>query len=308
MEGYDNSSYQGQDGGQGYQNNPGYQSWQGYQNPAGGQNYTGWNMTPNQRAVKDCGSSPCFLAGVILYSAALLIGLFQSVMGNGSVYVNTAKQAGMIDSGIFSGMAIVLSLILMVPGILICAGMWMFYGSSRGEGVSKTSGLSLAKGGMVANMVVIIIGGALIVVIMAAVAAGIGGADWNGYLYYYFGRRYIEGSEAVMGLVLVLVTLICLAVVGLAVAYLAKAIRTGNVVAHICRTGWPDKKLSMFLIVMNFIVVGADLLSILSGVGGLNRAVNPDLMPILQNALSMGATLCVTISILNLRSRLISGR
>ncbi len=265
-------------------------------------------MTPNQRAVKDCGSSPCFLAGVILYSAALLIGLFQSVMGNGSVYVNTVKQAGMIDSGIFSGTAIVLSLILMVPGILICAGMWMFYGSSRGEGVPKTSGLSLAKGGMVANMVVIIIGGALIVAIMGIVAAGARGADWHGYLHYYFSSRYIEGSEAAMGLLLVLVTLICLAVVGLAAVYLAKAIRTGNVVANICRTGWPDKKLSMFLIVMNFIVVGVNLLSILSGIGGLNRAVNPDFIPILQNALSTGAILCVTISILNLRSRLISGR
>lgn len=126
----------------------------------------------------------------------------------------------------------------------------------------------------------------------------------GGSLRYYYQSGYVREQNLI---ILSIIILIIVAV--LTIVYFAKAIRTAGAVINICRNGWPHKKLSMYLVVMNFILLVLSVLMVLFSVM-VSRVpgVRLDGITIIQSLSGMGAMLCVTISILQLRSRLISGR
>ena len=100
------------------------------------------------------------------------------------------------------------------------------------------------------------------------------------------------------------------------IVYLAKGLKTNKVVIRICESGWPHKKLSMFVVVMNFVCLALEVLLIVAGVSVLSASgiylggvdVKWDVMMILQTLVGMAELVLISVNILKLRGRLISGR
>ena len=313
---------QGQYGWQQYgeQNQYGQQGqygWQQYgeQNQYGqqgqyGQQY-GWqnsyrneqcDMTPARQAVKDCVNSPLYVVMAALYTASLVFSVIQVFRGNSAV-------TGTINGVGSTHFTIVLSLLAMIPAILIGIGLWMFYSGCRGEGAPKASGLSLINGGVITLIVLVSILGVLMMFGLGLYLSEL--SRWG-----FFSGYGTSSSVRAARVVLPLVVIIVIALFVLMIVYLAKGLKTNKVVIRICETGWPHKKLSMFVVVMNFVCLALEVLLIVAGVSVLSASgiylggvdVKWDVMMILQTLVGMAELVLISVNILKLRGRLISGR
>ena len=127
-------------------------------------------------------------------------------------------------------------------------------------------------------------------------------AEWGG----------ANGWQLLLGALLPAALIICMLALAVLIVYHVKAATTAGTAAAVCRTGWADKKLSMYVVVVNFIMIAAALFGIFDyaangpGTGGLGTPA--DMAGVIRSVLDCGAVLCVNISILQFRGRLISGR
>ena len=288
--GYGYQQGQAQYGGQpgyGYQQSQaqyGGQSGYGYQQY--GQRAQARQLTPAAQALKDCGGSVFFLLAAVLYSVGFLMNAYQYVIQWRSDWFH-------YYGGIPGLVYLLLSLLSLTAGLLICIGLWMFFGACKSSSGPKTSGLGLINAGIVINMVMICMMGV------------------RSLLWFFYGldASVNYGYRDSSPVAYVLFMILTVVVIVLAVIYWAKAISTARAAASICRTGWPDRKLSMFVVVMNFIIMAGELLlavwpRILARTVGL-RMTGTGTVSLIVGILTI---LFVNISILQLRSRLISGR
>ena len=257
-------------------------------------------MTPEQNALKECGGSGCFLGAAVAYTVSLAAYAWQITagrMGAASLWQDVAGElAGTVIS--------VLSFFLM---LLIGVGLWQFYAGCRREGAPAGGGLSLIRGTLILLLTLGCAAGVLIAALLI-----MAGARWgmNGYLSYTF-RMYGYRLDAETARILLPVFAgVVIVVLVVLLVYMAGMIRNVSAAIHICRTGWPHKKLSVFAAVINFAVAVFMMSECFSAsvqlIGGLGSFWSLDLL--IQSLATMIFSLLTGILILRLRGRLIEGR
>ena len=285
---YDNrNQYGGQDG---YGNRPQYGG------RADREYGRGFGLTPAARALKDCGGSVVFLLAAAFYSAAFLVRLYQSM--ELWPYLDAYLE---VPVGVLTVAEYVL---VLAAGALISAGLWMFFAACRKSAGPAPSGLGFIKAGIVLDILYYIMAvGAFICVLFYTSGSG----GWISIRF--FGLNL---GTALGGALLPAALIICMLALAVLIVYHVKAATTAGTAAAVCRTGWADKKLSMYVVVVNFIMIAAALFGIFDyaangpGTGGLGTPA--DMAGVIRSVLDCGAVLCVNISILQFRGRLISGR
>jgi uncharacterized membrane protein YidH (DUF202 family) len=197
-------------------------------------------------SLKTAGSSPLFLTAVILYTVSLffqLVQIFSPIMSDDIAdflrndpilrdFFTDAQQFVVTIQGFFL-------LILVLPA-LACAGMWMFYTSSRDIQSRSTAGLTMIKVSNIISYSLILL--ILIVFIPIILATGFGAAGQSG------GGAFQVISSFITMLMLGMITLL--------VFYLIGLIKTINIAIRALRTGVLSGKISMFVIVINYIGAG----------------------------------------------------
>ncbi len=277
--------------------NYGGNQYGGYgQNQYGGQTY---GPTQAQSALKSCGKSGCFIALAVVFTLSVLLSVYQLFTGQSGI-------TGTINGEVSHTFTIIIGLILQVPSVLICIGMWRILAGSQGDGMPAAGAFSMIRGAMIALLVLVSILGAIVVIVLAAAlsqASAYGLYSSRAFLNWYDSDIYA------MRLALPVLLVIFLTVFILAVVYCVKVIGTAGAAAQICRTGWPNKKLSMYVVVINFIMIVLMALSMAAAqpmAGKLGARVN--IFGMVGSLASIAVMLFANINILSLRGKLMNGR
>lgn len=233
----------------------------------------------NQRILREQTKSPLFLAGAILFSAALLLRLISVVLSRGGLmdlvdtymamainyggyeagrYLRELQDAiGMIGGGMTAG-----AVIGMIPDILLAVGVWMtFAAAAKPYGTMSTAGLTMIKAVTIVQMVFCCIG-------VLALAAG-------EVIAMIVITAYAD--EALPAFLVLLTLLAVLAV--LQILYYVKLIGTTNSMAFTAQRGGYNGKVSLYVAIICFpAALGMFLLGFLGGglgiLSGLCRAAS----------------------------------
>lgn len=232
---------------------------------------------PSGQAVaelKALGSSPMFLAAAIALSLTALFAIISAFTGNidfsslfdsySSVFgYDIWQYSGSLD-GVMRSAVTVFSLLSQIPSVLICAGLWMLYASCK-----KSSGAVSSGGlGMIRVVTIIklcwfcLITGIVIIFLLFTLVA----VNTTGYL------NHLEISFA--NVMLSLALFIIAAITVPTIFYYTKTLKTIKSVSLTARTGAPDSNISMYLVVVNFIIAGFGFIGLVSSLFS-NPATNP---------------------------------
>ena len=172
------------------------------------------SLTPAQRGIKMTVSSSIFLVTVILYTVGVLFSLISGLVAASDAYR-------------YTGMMVVMTLLMAVPGVLLSIGMWMAYGSSR-QPDDRLSGVGLCRGVMIFYAVIVCIFMAAYLIITIYGLSEVSRAS-RAASYYYGGSwsdiydAFGYGSAARSGVaVIIIVMIVVLAILVLALIYFLK--------------------------------------------------------------------------------------
>jgi hypothetical protein len=238
---------------------PNYSQNQEYQ-----KNYYGQAIQPNPiptqypiNKIKKIATSPLYLVSIIIYTIAVFFQLTYLFETNSILfYLFKGKNMLSSTSGInfyslglynYRGIVIALSFLAIIPMILICIGLWMFYASSRNPEDRSTAGLSIIKVSVIINFIKLLI---LPVLIMIVALFS------NSYAKFGYVDR-VDMLRASVDFFVILV-IICI----LPIIYYISIIRTINQIQETIVTGVPSAQTSRFLGVMNCILAGFTFLMI----------------------------------------------
>ncbi len=114
-----------------------------YSNPEASGNYNYQNVYPKDKNVlitlKKLGTSPMFLIAIIAFSVALVLNVINVMSGFSRILGQLYKLANVFDMGYsmrgimyeWYGVSAVIGIILAIPTILICVGMWLVFASAH---------------------------------------------------------------------------------------------------------------------------------------------------------------------------------
>ncbi|MEG1427364.1 MAG: hypothetical protein RSC76_06710 [Oscillospiraceae bacterium] len=223
--------------------------------------------TPATALLRKWGTSPLMLVLCVLFSLAAITGLIteiiaagsQSALGNIHLQNKVAVPAGTQSIALNISTVIIGS----VGGLLIAAGMWMFYFACKNQSqpVIKTTGISIIK---VVYMIFSIL--AIVVLFFAGIALLILPGIMGGYMGLL--EEYMEPAAAqIVSSLFSFFGICCFFFALFLVIYLVFVVKTINAVLLTARTGMANGKISMFVIVMNWIVaLSSFLLVFASGI------------------------------------------
>lgn len=239
-------------------------------------------LTAAQRAAKECGVSPCFLAAAVAYTVNAVLYVLTNLGGSPGPGVWPFAED---YHALFRGVHIVTTLMSVVQLAVLAltgAGMWIFFVDCKKAGVPSVRGLKAARAGVLISLVLGVAGCLVSAGICIWVLSGTG----------YAGRNVLWET---------LTDLFLLA--ALLVFYYVKALKCEGVVRGICQTGWPKKKLPTSLAVMNFILAGLTLFGLLE----LPAWEDPGVLYLAEQISQAVSGICAGICILTLRGRLLAG-
>ncbi len=262
------------------------------------------NMAPANpavAAVKKTGGSALFLIATITYTVTVLLSLISAFMPS-SMYAyadmlyeltydySVYETISAMNAGSIFG-----ALIASIPTILTALGLWLIYGASKSNKPRvSTGGLTMINVFQIIMLVLASLGLAIICVLMVVAALAVREANaWSFYGY--------SGAEAVLGIAgtafLVIFAILILFMV-LAIIYYAKLIGSIRVIKKAANGIVAGKKISMFVIVINFIIVG------LSVIGLISSLVFFNFITFLGNLLTITFNILITIILIQMRGRL----
>ncbi|PKM63031.1 MAG: hypothetical protein CVU97_02420 [Firmicutes bacterium HGW-Firmicutes-21] len=233
-------------------------------------------QNPTIAALKRAGSSTVFFIAVILYSVQILLSLIHAFIrepvSNTDIYSEFNEEIGVQFEKIQDALS-TFALVVSIPTILICIGMWLFYASSRSryDGPLPTTGLTMIK---VINF--IFLGFLLLFPFLV-------------FLTVLFGNVDTEESSAV--LIAIIAIIIFAIVLTLPVIYIIGIINTINTLKKTIKTGMPSDKVSGFVGVMNFIIAVFFILTALAAIRTL------DIVAIFSNLLSAAFFILISIGL-----------
>jgi len=218
--------------------------------------------------VKSAGASPLFLAAVVLLTVNSLIGAVQAI-GGASLMDTLASVPGLLDDlrtvGLndsvmrtFNSVALGFTVFTQALPLLMCAGLWMFYAVSRTPEDSRpsTAGLTATKVSLMFSYIAILAFLGLFVILMLIGSASLGSAPYNPYDPNSVDPNLVAGVVGV--LIVMLAGVICLILF-----YLLGLLRPIRVAANGLRTDTLTGRVSMYVVVMNYIIAGFGIIGAL---------------------------------------------
>ena len=228
------------------------------------------SSNPALNVLKNVGASPLFLVATILQTLNVVLGLVSSIFvsssaGMGNLINFTIRLDGIDYSDIapylqmsqgFTPVRIFSAILTAVPGILFAVGMWLTWATCRSmaSGNISTTGLTMCRVILILYRVVIII--ALVLMIIGGIAflvlrSSLSSRAWEGDVQAY---NFVNYSGAPMMAVVTALLIAGTAAAVLLLCYYISACRVVTRIRQTAMTGVPDSRISMFLIVMLWIL------------------------------------------------------
>ncbi len=219
------------------------------------------NINSAVNIIKKFGASPLFLVATILFTVNLSIGLFRLFSGYGIAFIllNSVlpnSQIGYANTyGLFS---LFLGLILQLPSILICIGLWITTASSKNKRKKsvKTGGFTSIKVAAAINIVFY----SAVILLLLICAIGLiflsvsMDAVYNSDLYQ---SAIASGINLIFTFsilqvyaIIFIAILICVALI----IYMADIMETINTVNDTVLSGIPQYEIPIFVCIMCFII------------------------------------------------------
>lgn len=214
--------------------------------------------------LRACMGSPLFLVATILLTLSVLFTSANTLnvdsMVSGILYQLPSTQARMMFST-YRGILLFTLIFSILLQLLCVLGLWLAFSAARSrKSPVGTGGLTLIQSMVIVSVVLLglaaLIYAVLFVIACVALAAG-SAAISSGFSGDTSGAAVMGMGWAMMILVIVVVA----AVFTLVFVYLGSALNTISRVKYTARTGKAGRPVSMFLIVMNFILFVFGLLS-----------------------------------------------
>ena len=303
-QGYGQPQYGNQGYGQPQYGNQGYgqpqNETQGYgQSQYGNQGYgqpvygAAGGETVAQRALRETISSTMFLIFTILLTANLVLSLI-------SLFTGQSAMTGTLNGESNLMMTVFLGVLMMIPMILICIGLWKSYGEAKSGCAMQGNGLGLVRGSLIALLVLACVGFALLLVLLFAMQSILSNSNLL--------SQYIVSYEAYLTLraMLPVLMVIFVIVMILVILYLVKLRGCVSSAVQICQSGWPAKKLSMFVIVMNFILGALQLLIlVITMAAASGSGLQTSVLGIISTLVNIAIMILMSLVLLSLRSKLL---
>ena len=229
-----------------------YNSYPGAYN----QNYQ-QGPTPGLKALKNSFGSTFYLIATIAYTLTLVVSLVQAFIPSASMLgsamaliqqyaaqfgVPIPDQLGDITS-MLSGTSIAGTIIGMIPSILIALGMWLLYSSAKkAQAPASTAGYSILQVMNVISLVLMCI--LTLIIVIFGIIALVGLNSLSGY--------YGSSSSGTMA-VAAIALLVSIVIMIFVIIYFAKLAAIYGISKDVLRYNRSSKKISMFVIVINFI-------------------------------------------------------
>lgn len=287
---YGNQGYGQPYGNQGYGQQPyGNQGYNQQQYGNYGQPMYGapGGETAAQRALRETVGSAMFLILTVLLTAGRVLALISLFTGQSAVTGTLNGESSLM-------MTVIFGVLLMIPSILICIGLWKSYGEAKSGGRMQGSGLPMIRGSLTALLVLVCVGFALLLVILFAMQSSLGSQYIPSYEVY-------RTLQTVLPLLMVILVIMLL----LIILYLVKLRGCVTAALQICQSGWPAKKLSMFVVVMNFILVALQLLGLVMMGAASDIGLRINVLGVVSLLMDMAILVLTSVVILVLRDKLI---
>ncbi|MBO4889095.1 MAG: hypothetical protein J5589_12410 [Firmicutes bacterium] len=251
-----------------------YNSYPGAYN----QNYQ-QGPTPGLKALKNSFGSPIYLIATIAFTLTLVLSLVEAFVPSASMLgsivsliqqyayqfgVPIPDEFGDITA-LMSGSSIAGTIVGMIPSILIALGMWLIYSSAKKASIpASTAGYSILQVMNIISMVLM-----CIATLMLVIFGIIGLVALNSLSGYYGGSS--SGTMAVAAICLLIGIVIMIFVI----IYFAKLAAIYSISKDVLRYNRSAKKISMFVIVINFIAL------FFSAIGTVSTLVSASAMIVL---------------------------
>lgn len=263
-------------------------------------------INPVIAMIKQNGKSPAFLVALIAYGCSVVFSFFSVVVTSISggtmanyFFSSVLDRSDMADliSGSYAGYMVSAVIGCVIP-VLIFVGMLRFYLQCRQAGPYLNGGsLKLIRIPYLINYILSIIGlafGVLASFILFFISVAMSGelndafSELWYYARFYYDIDFFSGSNiaAVLAVLLFVVFIILVAVLVLEIIYGKKVLRSVKVVENAAVTGAYPQPVSMFVIVLNYILAGVQVFSLFQ----LN------LLSVLASASSITALIAVSIA------------
>lgn len=288
-------------------------------------------LSPAVEAIKSAAKSKSFLTATICFTISTLITLisfFASGALSGEVFdlamLNTDAQTQAIMQTTYTVMMASIVVLAVVPMLLMLIGMWVIYGSGR-KNNATLKGLGACRATLIIwdvlmwiTLVYTVIVGAILIA-----ASGMIGEEISSYAYEDVSGLVVGG---IVGFVVFLIVYVLLALI-----YVTKMLKTTRAVQDIVRDGFSRKKVSVYVIVINFILVVGSVLGIILNLGlSVLAAAAPEflmemgivgaevdmyaglfgmiasagLVNIIPQVLSIITIICINVALIKLRKKL----
>lgn len=228
------------------------------------------STNPAVNVIKTLGSSPKFLAAVVLYSVGVLFSLlaaFGTTDLMTEIYYYGANFG--VDPDVFypmmnvmEGSSVVLTVLSMIPSILIAVGMWMFYTSCRNtqSGNVSTAGLTICKVLSYIGLVFVCLLAAIVLIVIVIAIAAIGSMGSSAYYYYeYSNTSSLVAAQVLLGVVAVIFA----AIIALMIVYYVCIIKVINRIKASAINGVADNRIPRFMTGLMMVM------GVLGGLSGL---------------------------------------
>ena len=253
-------------------------------------------VNPAVAAVKKTGGSALFLIATITYSVLILLNLISAFMPSTAsqyadlLYEMTYDYSIYEAASIMTTGSIVSGLIQSIPTILICIGLWMIFGASKSRKPRvSTGGFTMVNVIEIIMLVLTCIGLAIACIVMLVAALAVREANsWS--LYGMSGANAVIGMAGTAFIVIFSIAILFLV---LTIIYYAKFIGSIRVIKKAANGIVAGKKISLYVIVINFILIGFSVIGLI-----------PNLMSLLINLLTITFNILITIALIQMRSRL----
>lgn len=228
------------------------------------------SSNPALNIIKTIGSSKVFLSAAIIYSASVLISIVLQIFGD-TTYDVITYYTGMNLSAVANnnlGTVGIGAVMAAMPSILISVGLWLHYATCRSyaSGNISTAGLTICKALTIFTLVAQSVSAVIVTVVLIIVALSSETIAYyllNAFWYMFDAVYSFSDFAAGLSVVAILLIVICTAAFALGILYNVALLRTINRVKKTALTGVPDHRLSMYVVVWNYI--GA----VFSGIGGI---------------------------------------
>ncbi len=266
------------------------------------------NMAPANpavEAVKKTGGSALFLIATITYTVMLLLTLIEAFMPSAAysyadlLYEITYDYSVYEAASAISAGSIIGTLIGSIPTILAAIGMWVAFGACKTKNPRvSTGGLSMVSAVLIFRLVLMSILLALICVAMVIIALAMHETMSYASSFSYYGYSGAESAIGAATTILIIVFAILIIFFVLTIMYYAKAVGSVRVIKKAANGIVAGKKISLFVIVINFIFVGFSL------IGMIGNLITFSILSCLSSLLTAVFYVLISIVLIQLRGKL----